>query len=194
MVKTDKRIAIFASGGGTNAENIIRYFQKTDFFSFPIVISNRADALVHRRASSLGVSSVTLSPTQLHDGEFLLRFLREHDVDYVVLAGYLLKVPLEVVRHYEGCMLNIHPALLPKFGGKGMYGDNVHRAVKEAGEHISGITIHYVSEQYDEGSVVFQAVCDVLPTDSIEAIADKVHQLEYEHYPKVIEEVWGERG
>lgn len=190
MVKTGRNLAIFASGSGTNAENIIRYFQKTGEFSFSVIISNNSDALVHRRARDLGVDSVTLSLAELRDGHFLCDYLQKWGVDYVVLAGYLLKVPLEVVKLYEGKMLNIHPALLPNFGGKGMYGDNVHKAVKVSGASKTGITIHHVSEHYDEGGIVFQATCDVLPTDTFAEIAAKVHRLEYEFYPKVIADVW----
>ena len=117
--------------------------------------------------------------------------LETFQIDAIVLAGFLLKVPAIILKSYPGKIINIHPALLPRHGGKGMYGERVHKAVKEQGDTESGITIHYVNENYDEGNVIFQAVCPVLPTDTCEDIAAKVHALEYEHFPRVIEQIWG---
>lgn len=185
------RIALFASGSGSNAENIIQYFEKNENFVFPVIISNKVDAYVHERAKSLNVPSFTFSREDFLSGEKVLDFLKRHNIDAIALVGFLLKVPQVLVDAYPNRIINIHPALLPKYGGKGMYGNRVHQAVKEAGENESGITIHYVNENYDEGNIIFQAKCTVDPTDNAEAIAEKVHQLEYEYLPKVIEELWG---
>ena len=186
-----KNIAIFASGSGSNAENIIKYFQNSDLFRFPLIISNRADAFVHERAKKLKVNSVTFKKSEFETGEAVLEVLREYNIDAVVLAGFLLKVPELLINEFPDKIINIHPALLPKFGGKGMYGDHVHRAVRASGERESGITIHFVNRHYDDGNIIFQAKCIVEPADSCEDIAQKVHALEYEHFPKVIEMVFG---
>ena len=184
-----KNIAIFASGSGSNAENIIRFFSRSDLFHFPVIVSNRADAFVHRRAEDLNIRSVTFGRKEFETGEAVLELLREYRVDAIVLAGFLLKVPELLIDAFPERIINIHPALLPKFGGKGMYGDRVHQAVVESGETESGITIHYINENYDEGAVIFQAKCDVLPGDSAADVAQKVHELEYRHFPAVIEEI-----
>lgn len=186
-----KNIAIFASGSGSNAENIIRYFKESKLFNFPVIISNKADAYIHERAKYLNIKSVTFNKQDFETGEKILDFLREYKVDAIVLAGFLLKVPELLIDAYPDKIINIHPALLPKFGGKGMYGDNVHKAVRSSGDTESGITIHFVNKHYDDGNVIFQARCIVEPTDSFEDIALKVHALEYEHFPKVIEMVFG---
>ncbi len=187
-----KNIAIFASGSGSNAENIVKYFKNSDLFHFPLIVSNRADAYVHERAKKLNINSVTLKKSAFETGETVLELLREYNIDVIVLAGFLLKVPELLINAFPDKIINIHPALLPKFGGKGMYGDHVHRAVKAARETESGITIHFVNKNYDEGNIIFQAKCIVEPTDSYEDIAEKVHKLEYEHFPKVIEKVFGQ--
>jgi len=184
-------IALFASGSGSNAENIIRHFETDSRFHFPVIISNKPDAFVHERARKLHIPSVTFPKQDFENGEKILELLKTYNVEAIVLAGFLLKVPTEIVKAYPGKIINIHPALLPKHGGKGMYGDRVHKAVKEEGDTESGITIHYVNENYDEGNVIFQAVCPILPTDGFEDIAAKVHALEYEYFPKVIEQIWG---
>ncbi|HLP04625.1 MAG TPA: phosphoribosylglycinamide formyltransferase [Paludibacter sp.] len=185
------KIALFASGSGSNAENIIRYFSANPRFSFPVIVSNKPDAAVHERAKRLNVPSVTFPRADFESGNEILKYLHEQGVDCIVLAGFLLKVPQLIINAFPGRIINIHPALLPKFGGKGMYGMHVHKAVRESGDAESGITIHYVNNNYDEGNVVFQAKCPVLPTDTADMIAEKVHALEYEHFPKVIEELWG---
>lgn len=185
------RIALFASGSGSNAENIIRYFEGRADFSFPLVVSNRADAYVHERAKALGVPSVTFPREDFANGTRVLKRLQAEEVDTVVLAGFLLRVPQVLIDAFPGRIINIHPALLPKFGGKGMYGRHVHEAVKVAGETESGITIHHVNGQYDEGAIIFQARCPISPDDTPDDIARKVHELEYEHYPRVIEQLWG---
>jgi phosphoribosylglycinamide formyltransferase 1 len=182
-------IALFASGSGSNVENIIRYFQSNTNIAFPLILSNKADAYVHQRAKDLGVPSVTFSKKELEEGKIILRLLQENKVDFIVLAGFLLKVPSYLVSAFPNKIVNIHPALLPKYGGKGMYGRYVHEAVVAAGEQESGITIHYVNDHYDDGNIIFQAKCPLLPTDTAEDVAEKVYQLEYEHYPRVIEKL-----
>lgn len=183
------RIALFASGSGSNAENIIRYFSGKEDISVSLILSNKKDAFVHERALRLGIPSVTFGKTEFDDGLVIADFLRANRIDFIVLAGFLLKVSQPLLDAYPGSIINIHPALLPKFGGKGMYGDKVHRAVVEAGETESGITIHYVNENYDEGSIIFQAACPTFPEDTPEEVARKVHALEYAHFPRVIEAV-----
>ena len=181
-----KNIAIFASGSGTNAENIIRHFQGNKDVNVAIVVSNKPDAYVLVRAANLHVPSLTLTREEFARGEELARLMKERGIDFIVLAGFLLRVPEALIEAYPGRIVNIHPALLPKYGGKGMYGDRVHRAVVEAGEWESGITIHLIDEQYDRGTTVFQAKCPVLPGDTPDDVARKVHALEYAHYPEVI--------
>ncbi len=181
-------LAIFASGNGSNAENIIRYFLKSEWIRVALILSNREDAFVHTRAQALGVPSRSFRKVEFEEGKPVLDALQAYSVDFIVLAGFLLKVSQPILEGYPDRILNIHPALLPKHGGKGMYGDRVHQAVVNAGDAESGITIHYVNEHYDEGTILFQARCKVLPTDSVDDVAQKVHELEYLHFPKVIEE------
>ena len=188
-----KNIAIFASGSGTNAENIIRYFQENDLIRVALVLSNRSDAYVLERAHRLQVPSEVFLKEDWVSGEQILALLHEYHIDFIVLAGFLVRVPERLLHAYPDKIINIHPALLPKFGGKGMYGDKVHQAVVAAGEKETGITIHYINEHYDEGSIIFQATCPVLPDDSPEEVAKKVHALEYEHFPHVVEEVISNR-
>jgi phosphoribosylglycinamide formyltransferase-1 len=185
------KIALFASGSGSNAENIIHYFSHNSAFNFPLIISNKSDAFVHTRAKNLDIPSFTFSREDFSDGQKILDLLKLYNIDCIVLAGFLLKIPQTLILAYPGKIINIHPALLPKYGGKGMYGMRVHQEVAEAGDTESGITIHYVNSNYDEGNIIFQATCHVSPADTPEMIADKVHKLEYEHFPKVIEEIWG---
>ena len=182
-----KRIALFASGAGSNVENIIHYFSNSKVLEFPLIISNRSDALVHERAKKYGIPSHTFKKNDFEDGK-VLKLLQEKAIDFIVLAGFLLKVPDNLLKAYPDRVINIHPALLPKFGGKGMYGSHVHEAVVASGEKETGVTIHYVNENYDEGRIIFQAKCPVLPTDSPDDVAAKVHALEYEHFPRVIGE------
>ncbi len=185
-----KNIALFASGSGSNAENIIRYFTGNSDFSFPLIISNNEKAFVHERAKKLGVPSLTFPREDFIDGGKILNLLQEKNIDAIVLSGFLLKIPDSIIEAYPQKIVNIHPALLPKFGGKGMYGMNVHRAVLEAGEKETGITIHYVNSNYDEGDIIFQAKCPVLPDDTPESVAQRVHALEYEFFPRIIAEIW----
>jgi phosphoribosylglycinamide formyltransferase-1 len=180
------RLAVFASGSGTNAENLIEHFNKTFDKKVVLVLSNNPEAYVLRRAARLGVPAKVFSREDLKGGE-VLALLREYSVDFVVLAGFLWLVPPDIIAAYRNRIVNIHPALLPKYGGKGMYGHHVHEAVLAAGEEQSGITIHYVNEKYDSGDIIFQARCPVLPDDTPESLQERVHALEYEHFPKVVE-------
>lgn len=184
-------IAIFASGSGSNAENIIHYFSQKNYFNFPVIVSNKKDAFIHERAKKFKIPSVTFSKEEFQSADTILNLLKIYKIDAIILAGFLLKVPSVLIDAYPNKIVNIHPALLPKFGGKGMYGSHVHEAVAAAGETESGITIHYVNANYDEGSIIFQAKCPVLSTDTPDMIADKVHELEYEHFPRIIDELWG---
>lgn len=154
-----------------------------------LVLTNRQNAFVLERAKGLGVPCVWFAKSDWESGELVLSTLREHDIDFVVLAGFLARVPDNILHAYPNKMINIHPSLLPKFGGKGMYGDRVHEAVIASGEKESGITIHYTNEHYDEGSIICQQKCPVLPGDTPEELAQRIHRLEYEYYPKVIEEL-----
>lgn len=183
------KVAILASGSGSNAENIIRYFSTNNAISIDLIISNKTDAYVHERAKNLNIPSFTFNKSQFDSPELIIDFLREKEIDFIVLAGFLLKVDKDIVTAFPDKIINIHPALLPKFGGKGMYGDNVHKAVIEAGEKESGITIHYINENYDEGSIIFQAKCSVEKDDDYENLAKKIHALEYEYFPQIIERV-----
>ena len=184
-----KKIAVFASGSGTNAENIADYFSGNRKIEISMIVSNKKDAFVHERAKKRKIPSYFFSANQFKESDDVLHFLKTEQIDWIVLAGFLLKIPENLLRAFPGKIINIHPALLPKFGGKGMYGNRVHEAVVAAGENKSGITIHYVNENYDEGEIIFQAACEVLPDDTPEKVAEKVHALEYEYFPRVIESV-----
>lgn len=189
------RLAILASGSGSNAEAIMAHFADHPAVEVAWVGSNRKGAGVLERAERHGVPASIFSRQGMKDGE-LLRELAERRIDWVALAGFLLQVPAEVVAAYAGRMVNIHPALLPAYGGPGMYGHHVHEAVKAAGESRSGMTVHWVTEQYDEGAVVFQAEVDLDPADDADQIAQKVLQLEHTYYPSVLEGLiagWAER-
>lgn len=179
-------IAIFASGSGSNAENIAKYFMQSPKVNIALIATENPNAYVLERAKRLQIPTYQFSMEDLKKGSVLIKLI-EMKIDFIVLAGFLKMVPSEMVLHFNNRIINIHPALLPKYGGKGMYGDRVHKAVIAAGEKESGITIHYVNEHYDEGDVIFQASCEVLPTDTPETLAQRVHRLEWEYYPKVIE-------
>ena len=183
-----KRIALFASGSGSNVENIIQYFSNNCEVEFPVIISNRVDAFVHERAKRWKIPSYVFKKEDFENGT-VLAFLQGKAIDFIVLAGFLLKIPENLLKAYPDKIINIHPALLPKFGGKGMYGSHVHEAVVAAGEKETGITIHYANENYDEGRIIFQVRCPVFSTDSPNDVAIKVHALEYEHFPRVIGEI-----
>ena len=184
-----KRIAVFASGNGSNAEEIIKYFNRTGIGKVDLILSNNAHAYVLQRAANYGIPTVIFDKEELHHTGNVLKRLQEYNIDLIALAGFMWLMPTSILSAYPHRIVNIHPALLPKYGGKGMYGMRVHEAVKDAGEKETGITIHYVNEQYDEGEIIFQARCAVDPGDTPEEIARKVHQLEYTHYPQVIETV-----
>ena len=181
-----KRIAIFASGSGTNAQNIINFFSDDSQAEVSLLLSNNANAFALERAKALGVETVVFNKEQLLSPSGVLKTLEKFSIDFIVLAGFLWKIPKILIDPFRGKIVNIHPALLPKFGGKGMFGINVHAAVLKSDEKKSGITIHYVNNQYDKGAVIFQAECSVLPQDTPESLADKIHALEIKHFPKVI--------
>lgn len=183
-----KNIVLLASGSGSNAENIIKYFREKKILHNFHIITNKKDAFVLDRAKNLNVPAEVITKKQNDEGVLLDR-INELKPDLIVLAGYLLLFPAEIVALYPNKIVNIHPALLPKFGGKGMYGGFVHDAVVANKETETGITIHFVSEHYDEGAVIFQAKTAVVETDTASEVASKVHQLEYEHFPKVIEKL-----
>ena len=179
-----KRIALFASGSGTNAENIIRFFSSDNHIVVDSLMSNRYDAFALKRAENMGIPTFVFSKEQFYRSDEIPDLLRSRKIDLIVLAGFLWLIPENLIKNFT--ILNIHPALLPKYGGKGMYGHRVHEAVVNNHELESGITIHLVNEKYDEGKIVFQTRCPVLPDDSPDDVAGKVHQLEYEFFPKVI--------
>lgn len=182
------KIVIFASGSGTNAENIIRHFKATKTASVEAVFTNKADAKVIQRAEKYQVPSQVFSKNDLETGK-VLQEINAIQPDLIVLAGFLLKFPETIVAAYPDKIINIHPALLPKYGGKGMYGMHVHRAVVENKEPKTGITIHYVNENYDEGNIIFQKEVTVLISDTPEVVAAKIHELEQDHFPVVIEKL-----
>ncbi|MBT8211023.1 MAG: phosphoribosylglycinamide formyltransferase [Eudoraea sp.] len=184
-----KRIVLFASGSGTNAENIVKYFQEKGTVSVVAVLTNKRDAFVIDRCNSLNVNALYFNRSAFRDQDCLPGILQSLKPDLIVLAGFLWKIPPALIDSFPGKIINIHPALLPKYGGKGMYGSRVHEAVLENRESETGITIHYVNEAYDEGAIIFQERTKIARGDTAEQIADKVHALEYEHYPKVIEQL-----
>ena len=181
-------IAIFASGTGTNAENIIKHFLHSEQIRIGAVFCNSTTAKVIERAKEYRVNCYTFNKEELNDKEAVYKILLHENIDFIVLAGFLQLIPKHIISHYSNKIINIHPALMPKFSGKGMYGMNVHKAVVEAKEQESGITIHLVNEHYDEGAILFQAKCQVTESDTPESVAEKVHNLEYKFFPKVIEE------
>ncbi|MEI6434506.1 MAG: phosphoribosylglycinamide formyltransferase [Bacteroidota bacterium] len=184
-----QKLAIFASGNGSNAQRIIEYFFGHPDISINLVVSNKSKAYVLTRAANLGVPTVIFDRNAFNDGIIITNFLLDKGIDYLILAGFLWLLPANLLSAFSGRILNIHPALLPKFGGKGMYGKKVHEAVIAAHETESGITIHHVNEYYDEGKVIFYAKCPVTPYDTPETLAAKVHELEYRFYPEMIEHV-----
>ncbi len=188
-IKTrQSRLAIFASGNGTNAEAIMEYFKNDARVKVVLVLSNNPSAGVLTRAARFGVPTKIFDRKQFRDSDEVVKWLRESDVTHLVLAGFLWLIPENILRAYAPHIVNIHPALLPKFGGKGMYGDNVHNAVVASNEKETGITIHEVNDKFDEGKILFQASCPVLSSDSAASIASKVHQLEHKHFPRVIKQ------
>lgn len=187
LFDTMKNIAIFASGEGSNAQNIIDYFKSSDQkIKVALVISNNAKANVLNRAKAEGVQTVVIDRESFYNSNRIVEKLKALNIDLIVLAGFLWKVPENLIKNFPGKIINIHPALLPKYGGKGMYGMNVHRAVVEAKEKESGISIHFVNEEYDKGQLISQHTFTLGPEDTAETLAHKIHQLEQEFFPKVI--------
>ncbi|WP_343767303.1 phosphoribosylglycinamide formyltransferase [Gangjinia marincola] len=184
-----KKIVLFASGSGTNVENIIRYFNDRKEIVISCVLSNNKSAIVHERAKKQNVNSLTFNKDDLQHTDTVLDLLKSIAPDLIVLAGFLWKFPKNILDQFPNQVINLHPALLPLYGGKGMYGMNVHRAVVENKEKETGITIHYVNEHYDEGAIIAQHKTKLTPEDTPEDVARKIHELEYEHFPKVIEEL-----
>jgi len=182
-----KKIAIFASGSGTNAENIMEYFADNELVKIDSLWSNNPNAYALKRAETRGIETLVFSREEFYHSEELLEKLKKRGIDLIVLAGFLWLIPDYLIRNFT--IINIHPALLPKYGGKGMYGMNVHKTVVNNKETETGITIHYVNEKYDEGQIIFQAKCEVSENDTPEDVAEKVHNLEYKYFPGVIEEV-----
>ena len=180
-------IAIFVSGGGTNCENIIKYFEGSEKVRIVLVVSNKANVGAIARAQRLGVPSVVVPKARFNDREVILPLLEEYSVDFIVLAGFLLVVPGFLIDEYDHRMINLHPALLPKYGGMGMYGHHVHEAVKAAGEKETGMTVHWVSRDVDGGEIIAQFSTPIGPEDTPDDIAAKEHVLEMEHFPQVIE-------
>ena len=183
-----KNLAIFVSGSGTNCENIIRYFADHADIRVSLVVSNRADAFALVRAERLNIPTAIVPKADFQDEEKVLCLLKNYDIDFIVLAGFLLKIPPYLIDAYPRRMLNLHPALLPKFGGKGMYGHHVHEAVWQARETETGITIHWVTADYDRGPIIAQFRTAVAPTDTPDDIAAHIHELEQRHFPQVIEQ------
>lgn len=181
-----KNISILASGSGTNAENIIRFFQKRDEGQVNLLMANRKDAYALERARKLSVPAKFFGRDDIYSSNMILDLLSEYSTDLIVLAGFLWLIPSEIIKAYPVRILNIHPALLPSYGGKGMYGRKVHEAVIAGGEEKSGISIHLVNEEYDRGDIIFQAECPVLSDDTADTLANRIHELEYEHYPGII--------
>src|SRR5258708_1023152 len=181
------RLAIFASGNGSNAEAIMGYFQHHPRIEVAVLVSNNADAFVLERAKKFQIPSKVFDKNQFRECEEIIKWLNENKISHIVLAGFLFLIPGKLISTFPNRIINIHPALLPKFGGKGMYGVKVHEAVIAAREKETGITIHLVNPYYDEGKILAQFKCSILPTDDAKAVAEKVLQLEHRHYPKVIE-------
>lgn len=188
-MKNMKNIAIFVSGSGTNCENIIRYFKDHQDIKISLVLSNRTDAYALVRAQRLGVPTATVTKAEFNDEQKMITLLKSYHTDFIVLAGFLLMVPSFLIQQYNKRMINIHPALLPKHGGKGMYGHHVHEAVKAAGDTETGMTVHWVSDVCDGGEIIAQFSTPLSPDDTPDDIAHKEHLLEMEHFPKVIENV-----
>jgi phosphoribosylglycinamide formyltransferase-1 len=186
-----KKIAIFASGSGTNAENIIKYFSNRKSAKVSLILSNRREAYVLKRAAEHNIKSIFFDYNEFNTSDKVLDDLLRNDIDFLVLAGFLWLVPEKILNLYAGRIINIHPALLPKYGGKGMYGEKVHKAVIDNHESESGISIHYVNKSYDEGDIIFQARCKVEPSDTPDTLAARIHELEYKYFPKVIEDLIG---
>lgn len=184
-----RHLAILVSGSGTNCENIIRYFKDSDQVKIELVLSNRSDAYALVRSERLNIPTKVVPKAQFNDAQTLLPLLADYNIDFIVLAGFLLMIPDFLIHAFEGRMINLHPALLPKFGGKGMYGHHVHDAVKAAGETETGFTVHWVSSVCDGGEIIAQYRTPLLPADTADDIAEKEHVLEMKYFPQVVEQV-----
>lgn len=189
MMNTKKNIAVFASGAGSNAKKITEYFNTGDKIAqVVLIVSNKPNAGVLTIAEQLHVPSLIIDKEKFFRGNHYIDELKNAQIDFIILAGFLWKIPVQLIQAFPERILNIHPALLPKYGGKGMYGDFVHQAVIDAGDVESGITIHVVDELYDHGKKIFQAACPVQKDDTPQLLAQRIHALEHEYYPKVIED------
>ncbi len=187
-----KRLAVFASGSGTNAENIANFFRDDENIEISLILSNKKDAFVLKRAEKLKIKSVYFSRDDFYKSPKVIDILRRNEIDFIILAGFLWLIPENLISEFNNKIVNIHPALLPKYGGKGMYGMNVHKAVLENNEQESGISIHYVNEKYDDGNIIYQAKCLVNTDDTLDMLAEKIHQLEYKYYPGIIRKILSE--
>ena len=182
-----KKLAIFASGSGSNAENICNYFANHSGITVVLICTNKPDAFIVKRAKKLNLPVTFITKIELNNFDSLYKMLQNTKVDFVILAGFLLKLPTIMVEKYQNRILNIHPSLLPKYGGRGMYGDNVHKAVLENKEIESGISIHFVNQNYDEGELILQERCSISENETLDTLAAKIHQLEQKHFPIAIE-------
>lgn len=187
-----KNIVLFASGSGSNVENIVQYFTSNPNITIAAVLSNNRDAKVLERCNKLNISALYFNRSSFYEKDLVRKILRALSPDLIVLAGFLWKMPQELIQDFPDKIINIHPALLPKYGGKGMYGNHVHQAIKDNMETETGITIHFVNENYDEGAIIYQAKTSISPEDTVQAIANKVQALEYEYFPKIIEKLLNE--
>jgi len=187
-----KKIAIFASGNGTNAENIIKYFNRNPTKQVSLLATNNQFSKVLDRAKKHHIPTIVFSKEELNSGEILIR-LKSQQINLIVLAGFLLKIPRKITDHYFNRIINIHPSLLPLYGGKGMYGLHVHQKVFDSKDKETGITIHYVNAKYDDGKIIFQAKCEIKPNTRVKEIAKKVHKLEMKFFPRIIENILNEQ-
>lgn len=189
MKKEKVNVAVFVSGGGTNCENLIRYFQHSETVNIALVVSNKADAYALVRAERFDIPTTVVPKAELNNPDVMMPLMQRYDIQFIVLAGFLPLVPDYLIDAYPRRIINLHPALLPKFGGKGMWGHHVHEAVKAAGEKETGMTVHYVTPVCDGGEIIAQYRTTLSPNDTVDDIAEKEHQLEMEFFPKVVEEV-----
>ena len=189
MKKEKVNVAVFVSGGGTNCENLIRYFQHSETVNIALVVSNKADAYALVRAERFDIPTTVVAKAELNNPDVMMPLMQRYDIQFIVLAGFLPLVPDYLIDAYPRRIINLHPALLPKFGGKGMWGHHVHEAVKAAGEKETGMTVHYVTPVCDGGEIIAQYRTALSPNDTVDDIAEKEHQLEMEFFPKVVEEV-----
>ena len=182
-------VAVFASGSGTNAENIIKYFANNKFVRIQCVFTNNAEAGVIQRCGMLNVPCYIFSKPEFENKDGIIHKLKEEKINFIVLAGFLWLIPKDVINNFKDRIINIHPALLPSYGGRGFFGKNVHQSVIDSGDIVSGITIHHVNEKFDEGKIIFQAACHVSKDETVNSLANKIHKLEYTYFPVVIEKL-----